>query len=266
MASFNSQEYWEKRLQEKYSLEGVGCLGFGEAYNEWLYRLRKAIFTSELMKLNQNKLNSRVLDIGSGTGFYIRIFQSLGFKKIVGVDIAEQAISGLRKEFPGLVLEQLDISQENTGDALNDKFDVITAMDVLFHIVDDRRYEQAIRNIYNLLKPGGHFIFTDNFVHGVEIRLEHHVSRSLKQIENALIMSGFSIIKRRPVFLFMNYPVDTKSRFLKFFFGRIIVPCVQRGDAYGKMVGACLYCLERLVIKFIREDGPSTELMVCRKN
>ncbi|MBI4992657.1 MAG: class I SAM-dependent methyltransferase [Candidatus Magasanikbacteria bacterium] len=265
MVDFDSQKYWENRLREKYSLEGVGCLGFGEAYNKWLYRLRKASFISELMKLKQDRLNSHLLDIDSGTGFYIKIFQSLDFKKIVGVDIAGQAITGLRKEFPGLVFEQLDISQENASDFLNDKFDVITAMDVLFHITDDRRYEQTIKNIYNLLKPDGYFIFTDNFVHGEEIRFEHHVSRSLKRIESALIMSGFTIIRRRPVFLFMNYPVDTENKLLKFFFGRIIVPCVQRSEVCGKIVGACLYCLERVASKFIREDGPSTELMVCRK-
>ena len=46
------------------------------------------------------------------------------------------------------------------------RFQAISAYDVLFHIVDDARYERAIQNISALLSPGGVFFFSDLFLHG----------------------------------------------------------------------------------------------------
>ena len=43
-------------------------------------------------------------------------------------------------------------------------FDAVSAFDVLFHIVDDAAYGRAFQNIASLLKPGGWFLWSDNFL------------------------------------------------------------------------------------------------------
>jgi hypothetical protein len=135
-------------------------------------------------------------------------------------------------------------------------------MDVLFHIVDDYEYVQAFRNIASLLKPGGWFIWSDNFLrHGTE-RVAHQVSRSLKESEEAVRAAGFEIVDRRPMFVLMNYPADTQSRMAKWAWTAMIAPAAMV-DRLGWVVGGILYPVDRF-LTHVRGDSPSTETMLCR--
>ena len=65
---------------------------------------------------------------------------------------------------------------------------MISAMDVLFHIVDDDGYAQAIHNLARMLAPGGLLVFTENLLHGRTDRAEHQTSRSLEAVSSLLHM------------------------------------------------------------------------------
>ena len=148
-------QYWEGRLKQ--GLKGVGYIGLGEQYNRWLYRVRRHVFLSYakyISGLNQ----ARILDIGSGTGFYIERWRELGVKSITGIDIAKASVETLTKKYPDHYFLRLDIS-ERLEIITARQFDIVSAFDVLFHIVNDVRFERAIQNIYRQLKPGGIFIF-----------------------------------------------------------------------------------------------------------
>ena len=72
----------------------------------------------------------------------------------MGVDIAEVAIEKLSRMYPEYTFYRMDIGNR-VHELEKATFDVVSAMDVLFHIVDDNKYENALRNIYGLLRPGG---------------------------------------------------------------------------------------------------------------
>jgi SAM-dependent methyltransferase len=120
----------------------------------------------------------------------------------------------LKGKFPDSEFYRADVSSDADIAFLigTKEFDVVSAFDVLFHLVDDNRYEKAIKNIHSMLKPNGFFVFSDNFIHGPTIRSNYQVSRSLSHIEKTLIENGFDIIQRRPMFVLMNTPVDTTKR------------------------------------------------------
>ena len=59
----------------------------------------------------------------------------------------------------------------------DDEYDVISAFDVLFHIVDDEKYIRLLRLISESLKHGGYFLFTESFGR-TERRQFHYVSRN----------------------------------------------------------------------------------------
>lgn len=65
----DDRAYWESRLSERYSLDGVGYLGLGSSFNAWMYRARRAIFLRRARPLVAARPRARVLDVGSGTGF-----------------------------------------------------------------------------------------------------------------------------------------------------------------------------------------------------
>jgi predicted TPR repeat methyltransferase len=206
--------------------------------------------------------DASVLDIGSGTGFFIERWKELGVRRIVGVDITHAAVENLRRKHPDAEFQQVDI-----GDPLpalpRSSFDAVSAFDVLYHIVDDARYETALANISSLLKPGGLFVWSDNFVREGTLRGEQQVSRSLESIERALLASGFQIVDRRPLFYLMNSPVDSRDPVKKLLW-QALSTVVSKSEVAGYAVGALLYPMERLLTTLAKES-PTTEIMFCRK-
>jgi len=264
MSSFNPNEYWEKRLRAISGLHGVGYLGLGTYYNNWLYRVRRRVFLRHVRFLADNWTKVNVLDIGSGTGYYIDCWKSLGVRSVTATDITAIAVEELRKKFPGLKCYQVDIG-DNLPEVLHDKqYHIISAFAVLYHIVDDARYLTAFENIFQLLRPGGYLIFTENFVHGNAVRSQHQVSRSLDDIEGILKGVGFKVKARVPLFAIMNYPVDSNSSIFKIIWRGMMVP-VRILQPLGFVLGALLYPFELMLTLFLKE-GPSTELMICEKD
>lgn len=258
--------YWERRFQSGPSLDTVGWLGLGLAFNRWMYRVRARIFRTRVRRALRvcgiAPRTAKVLDVGSGSGFYLDLWQRMGVRRVFGCDLTQAAVGKLQALFPGVEVSQADIGDERVPFEPG-SFDAISCMDVLFHIVDDARYERAIRTCASLLRPGGILVFTDNFLHGGPIRIAHQASRSLQQIESAVASAGLRVIERRPVFVLMNTPVDSHNRLLQFCW-RVLNAVVRRYPALGSPAGMTLYPPELLLSSVLRE-GPSTEMMICRR-
>ena len=69
--AFDARTYWERRLDRHPGREGVGHAGLGEGLNGWMYRVRRRVFLRELAPLMPTLPARSVLDVGSGTGFYL---------------------------------------------------------------------------------------------------------------------------------------------------------------------------------------------------
>jgi SAM-dependent methyltransferase len=263
MNDFNAQEYWEKRLKNDFSLHGVGYIGHGEEYNKWMYKVRAKVFRRLCRKIKLNIEKAKVLDIGSGTGFYIDLWNKTGAKKVEGADITKVAVDNLKEKFPSNVFHQLDISVISDDFAHNQRFDIISIFDVLFHIVDDELFLQALKNIHTLLDKDGYFIFSDNFIHSTTFRSQHHVSRNIEEIYKVLDTAGFKVVYRKPAFVFMNAPVDAKGRFIPWVW-KMQEKLIYRNQKFGKILGCVFYPFE-LVFTKLKSEGPSTEVVICKK-
>jgi SAM-dependent methyltransferase len=262
MAISEDRTYWEQRLTRNYSLAGVGWSQLGTGFNRWLYRVRRHLFMETLRPFLNAPGSARVLDIGSGTGFYVDRWHELGVRTVTGTDITQAAVDRLSDRYPADRFLRFDAGAE----ALPFEpasFDAVSAMDVLFHIMDDERFARAFRNVSRLLKPGGVFVFSENGVHGNELRTSHWVSRPLADIEALLAESGLELQVRRPMFVLLNAPVDSRSRTLNRSW-RYVKRLAMTHRALGTAVGAILYPLERALVSRVQE-GPSTELFVCRR-
>lgn len=259
--TFDYKDYWNNRLQGDFGLESVGYIGMGLSYNLWMYKLRKSIFLRYAAKFQKGWENKSVLDIGSGAGFYVDLWKKLGVEKLMGVDISTQAVSNLKKKHEQFSFEKLDIA---TDLLTSNAYDAVSCMDVLFHVVDDNKFIFSLRNINQSLKKGGIFIFSDNFLHKEEKRVSHHVSRTLAYYENALKDTGFRVLMRKPMFYFMNEPVDSEGYLINYFWNQLR-RIVKDRNTIGYIAGLCLYPVDR-ILTFWASEGPSTELMICEKN
>lgn len=265
LPSFDPRQYWEERLRRDCDLAGVGYRRLGRFYNAWMYRVRARVFARVVRSLPVDWRHARVLDVGSGTGFYVEQWHRLGVPRVTGVDLTDAAVEALRRGFPEDHFEQLDIGQPLASGCslLATPFDAVSAMDVLFHVVDDAAYAQAFRNLATLLAPGGWLLWSDNFVHHGTERVPHQVSRSLAESTGAVEAAGFEVVRRVPMFVVMNYPADSRSRLAKLAWTGLVAPAAL-AEPLGWLVGAALYPLELALVRAMRES-PSTEMMVCRK-
>jgi SAM-dependent methyltransferase len=275
---FSARDYWQSRLSQSYSLQGVGYQRLGRSFNQWMYKVRARVFARVASRLGVDWSRARVLDVGSGTGFYVEQWHRLGVPKVVGVDITSKAVEELRRRFPGDEFFEADVGAQEGfraghgpaptahGSRLTAPFSRLTAvsaMDVLFHIVDDEQYRRAFVNIASALAPGGWFIWSDNFLHHDTERVMHQASRSLAESEDAVRAAGFEIVERVPMFVLMNYPTDSTSKLGRLAWTAMVSPAAL-AEPLGWLVGAALAPVDTWLTSVMRES-PTTEIMVCRK-
>jgi SAM-dependent methyltransferase len=259
--SFDARGYWETRLAGHPGREGVGHAGLGEGLNAWMYRVRRRVFVRELARLTASLPSRRVLDVGSGTGFYLGCWRELGAGPLVATDITDVAVARLRAQ--GADAVRFELGAEVPAELAAGRFGAISAMEVVFHILEDEAYARAFAQLFALLEPGGVLVFSENFLHGEELRAPHQRSRTLDVIEAVVRGTGFEILRRRPQFVLMNAPHDSRSRLHRLWW-RGLAGVAARSEAAGTALGAALYPAELAAVALARE-GPSTELMLCRR-
>ncbi|HYY72629.1 MAG TPA: class I SAM-dependent methyltransferase [Candidatus Bathyarchaeia archaeon] len=261
-ARFDAKSYWETRLRQHPGLCGVGNTRMGKQYIQWLYRVRRTVFLRLLRSLRTDFSRARVFDFGSGTGFYLELWKELGVSSIAGCDLTEIAVSRLRREFPSIRIFEMDISDGLLRSAC-EEYDFVSAFDVLFHIVEDERYEQAVRNAHALLRPGGLFLFSDLLVHHSPRSDEHVRFRSLSHVEVLLKNAGFAVLRRVPMFVLMEEPLDSRSPVYHFLWRLATYPA-RKSELAGFLLGALLFPPECFLTK-IFDESPTTEIIVCQK-
>ncbi|RMF26012.1 MAG: hypothetical protein D6759_20410, partial [Chloroflexi bacterium] len=67
------RHYWERRLIRHPNLKGTGHRAFSLAYNRVLYQAQRDCLELVLARHQISLQGKRVLDIGSGTGFYVQL-------------------------------------------------------------------------------------------------------------------------------------------------------------------------------------------------
>lgn len=130
-----------------------------------------------------------VLDIGFGTGFLGSLLVSHGIS-YTGYDISEVALEDAAAMAPGATYLLRDIVREPAQPSR-----LILASEVLFHVVDDARWRDAIGNISAGLPDDGLFIFTETFVPSIEPGPEHFRPRTRAMYEEVLASHGMRFVR-----------------------------------------------------------------------
>lgn len=101
-----------------------------------------------------------VLDIGSGYGHWIEFYQSTYNSHVTFIEISEK-MTGILEEKYG----KIGYCKPIEDIVINRKFDVINAIGVLHHIMNDKDLHKAIENINKMLLPGGILFIGTRFDH-----------------------------------------------------------------------------------------------------
>ncbi len=196
---YRPKRYWEKRLAENFNARGVGHFGFGDAYNEWLYR-RKARVIAACFEGVALELK-RVLDVGCGTGFFVEWYRARG-AVVSGIDITEVSVTKLRERFGGDFRTQ-DVSDPEFRPF--GAFDVVNMWDVMYHVTDPAAFERALDNVAASLADGGLFLCTDTF--GAEedrMAADHVRTRCLRTYLDRAPSRGLELVRVMPLYRLLN--------------------------------------------------------------
>ena len=113
----------------------------------------------------RNNQNLCILDVGSGAGYWISFWSSFYPGKVYGSDISKTCVEALRARFPEVPCLAIDVSDPAIADSLAKynllaEYTIISAMNMIHHLVDDAAFDRAFENFGNLLVPGGAVFIT----------------------------------------------------------------------------------------------------------
>jgi SAM-dependent methyltransferase len=118
----------------------------------WWFVGRRRLFEKELQRLGVDNSHA-VLDVGTSTGTNLALLRDMGFRRVTGLDMSEEAIAFCAGKGLGPV---------RLGDACampfkDQSFDLVLATDVIEHLDDDRA---GLREISRVLTPSGKVLIT----------------------------------------------------------------------------------------------------------
>jgi SAM-dependent methyltransferase len=125
------------------------------AYNRWLYRRKKARLLQGLERAGFHPKGCSVLEVATGSGVYVEMWKQLGIGRLAGIDISQNATDHLKGRFPEFSFFKRDLSAPNLVSVVGGDFDLVTAVDMLYHVVDDGDFAVALDNLAQATKPGG---------------------------------------------------------------------------------------------------------------
>ncbi len=254
--SYENKVFWDSRLKKHWDLQGVGHAGYSKLYNTYIYRAKIRVLEKATNKFGIQLAGKKVLDIGSGIGFWLDYYGNQG-AVVTGIEISSHAVKMLKNKFPGMNVYEGDIGQEIPFPGT---FDIINCFDVLYHITDDTHFSHALLQIGERLNPGGYFFLTDLFPEKGYSSAEHVYFHSLGSYKDILSKKDCSVLAVYPLYGLLNGGL---MRWKKYFGPGLI------GNLFGEITKRIeeisvplLYCLDGL---WIPEFMCNARLMVVHK-
>lgn len=264
----DERAYRESRLGGDFTLAGAGYQRLGLPFNEALYRQRAAVLRRVLQRHGIRPLGARVLELGPGTGFYVERWRRAGVAELVGLDITAVAVERLAACYAGYRFAVADVGEGLPAElAPPGSFDLVTAFDVLFHIREDAAFARALAGAAEALRPGGHLLISDLFLHDAPLEGERQKSRTLAEYEAGLAAAGLRVLGRHPVFVLMHPAVDLppgRRRDLALRWWRWLSRTLAHHPGRGRWLGRALGAADRALTRVVRE-GPTVELLVAER-
>jgi len=243
--SYQPREFWDRRLAEHFDLRGTGQPGLSAAYNQACYTLRRDVLERTLEAERFDPRGKQVLDVGCGTGFFTAFYLGRG-AQVTGIDIAPTSIERLRSRHPEARFELVDVSEA----ALDRRYDLVNAFDVLYHVTDEARWERAVRTLAGAVMPGGLLLLTDTFpkMSAPAAEAAHNRMRPLERYRALLEPAGLRLGDPRPTHVLLNRELGA-WRFMN-------------------RAPAVLLALDRVLLGFQvgRDDPAVSKLLVARRS
>lgn len=275
----DAASYWTGLVAGE-SLDEVGHPDMGRSFNEWAYKLRYRAIVKSVAAVRPWSTVTRLYEGAIGTGYYLSRWKSLGVDHVAGVDLSPRAVASAQRRFPDddLTVGSLDALDKDPGWSYRKgRYQVVTAIDVLYHILDDASAGRAVQLLADLVAPGGVLVVTEKH-DGLlaRERVSEFVARRPESwyVDRAR-EAGLTLADTRPMFWCMDPPVahgtDSVSRVLArgcWLAMRVLVKPWPRNSrpqrVLGGLAGAVGYAIDRLVL-WRATNTPNLRVLTFRR-
>ncbi|MGD0140558.1 MAG: class I SAM-dependent methyltransferase [Tepidisphaeraceae bacterium] len=263
------EQAW-KKIDE--SAQDESALAYSNAIEDAvLYPVYEQLLRDLKIGVNGGK----VLDVGAGSGRWIRFFsRRFSPAVLMGIDFTAASIELLRRRYgdvPGIGFRTADLTDPSLD--LGEKFDLINVMNVLFHIPEADRFAVAMRNLSNHLASGGRIVTSEYMPRG-SMRTNWMLVRSRYEMESAAAAVGLRIAAIRASCVYGNDPMGIdgpdaglRQQFNAVRSGMNQILAMQMNDQLRQFFTRFLTDVELSVLNFCKErmaevDMPSQKLVV----
>lgn len=196
--SYQPRDFWQERLGGHFDLRGSGETALSLAYNQACYRLRAEVLARALADHLFDPRGKTVLDVGCGTGFFTAWYLERG-AQVTGMDIAPVSIETLSARHPQARFILADVGER----PIEGRFALVNAMDVLYHITEEARWEAAVTHLAGAVEEGGLLVVSDAFS-DLGPLAEHNRMRPLARYRALLNGAGLQLAGLHPTHVLLN--------------------------------------------------------------
>lgn len=173
----------------------------------WWYRARREILADLIARKTELPKESRILEIGCGTGHNLGMLGCFGTVDAIEIDGAARAIASSRlgRKVDDAPLPELPGIEDG-------RYDLVAILDVLEHVRGDR---EALASIARKLKPGGHILITvpaHPWMWSAHDVVNHHHRRYTKQSLRKVIGEAGLKVDLLSYFNSLLFPIAAAAR------------------------------------------------------
>jgi len=179
--------YYNKYLEEK---------GYKYLNKEFSDYKIKTIWQERINLLKQfnYKKDTSILEVGAGTGEWLRALKSNNYNDFTALEISEEEYNILNKQFPGKIIKT------PLNNYTSDKqFDVVCLWDVLEHL---NELNKNFFSLKNLLSRNGIIIIATPNINSISLKIKKNNWRYLTPPEHILYFNKKSVINLAKKFNF----------------------------------------------------------------
>jgi hypothetical protein len=203
--------YWNKRLARQ-GISSVGRLGLSPNLNEAVYtRFRSN--TTAMVHRNRVLPVARAFDVGTGWGYWIDFWQAQGVSEVDASDFTEASAASVSRRFPRNRVVVSDVSDVGAFTDLK-PYPLVSCMSVLLHVVDEKRFTMALRNLASVVEVGGYLVVADPVIvgrMGKSVQSPQARARPLRVYVDTLRREGLDLVDLGPAAGIAGDPVDAPN-------------------------------------------------------
>jgi len=137
-----------------------------------------------------------ILDAGCGNGVYSKYYADRG-AEVTGIDFSEAAIKSIREQ--GIVGDY-GVGSIDSLPVDADSFDIVHCFSVLYHLVDDDNWADAISELNRVLRPGGGLLLRIDWIDDERDVAEHVRFRPKSRYQNLLRGVGCEVVETYTIY------------------------------------------------------------------